>query len=220
MVLDADDKKLIRKLYYNPKTGFNVERVYRISKKERKGITMKVIRQFIKTQQLPARFAKPKDKAKRHYVAKRPDQQWEMDVCFIDLTSYSVSGTRVSGCYPHSSGDVKKMRKQHYSRRHAAPESTDHERIAWMQDQLLAAERRQRSAELHAQQQQQQQREHYGGDPHRGESPRCWGVGLARIVSVALRRARRCRRGHFGHTSRCNRGCEVAVYYSVASSGA
>ena len=96
MVLSAADKKLIRELYYNPKTGFNVERVYKLAKKERKGITLSAIRQFVKQQELPARFAKSKDKVKRHYLTKRNNQQWEMDVVFIDLRKKVMKATSLA----------------------------------------------------------------------------------------------------------------------------
>ena len=103
MVLSKDARKLIRELYYDPKTGFNVERVYKIAKKKYpKEITLSAIRQFIKTQQIPARFAKAKDKVKRHFLTKKPDQQWGMDVVFIDLRAKPKKAATLAEARKHS----------------------------------------------------------------------------------------------------------------------
>ena len=87
MVLSKDARALVKKLYYNPKHGFNVEKVYKVAKKSKykKEITHKAIREWLKSQQVVGRFQRKKEKVKRHYLVKRPDQQWQIDTMYLNL---------------------------------------------------------------------------------------------------------------------------------------
>jgi hypothetical protein len=76
---------LIKKLYYDPIFGFNSKRVYQETKKSFPSVTHKIVNAVIKKQELPALFAKPKTKYKRHYLVKAPLQQWQLDTLFIQL---------------------------------------------------------------------------------------------------------------------------------------
>ena len=58
MVLSKEAKALLKKLYYNPRHGFNVEKVYKEAKKSKfkKEITHKAIREWLKSLQVVGRF--------------------------------------------------------------------------------------------------------------------------------------------------------------------
>ena len=87
MGLTKGARELLKKLYYNPKHGFNVLKVYKEAKKSKfkNEITHKAIREWLKTQQVVGRFQRKKEKAQRHYLAKAPDQQYQIDTMYINL---------------------------------------------------------------------------------------------------------------------------------------
>ena len=64
MVLSKEARALIKELYYNPKHGFNVGKVYKEAKKSKfkKEITHKAIREWLKSQQVAGRFQRKKEK--------------------------------------------------------------------------------------------------------------------------------------------------------------
>ena len=84
MVLSAA-RALVKKLYYDPKHGFNPAKIYKETRDTpyKRQITHKAIREWINSQQLAGRFKREKPKAKRHFIVKKKGF-WECDTMFLN----------------------------------------------------------------------------------------------------------------------------------------
>ena len=75
----------IRFLYYDPKHGFNSQKVYKETKKKYPQVTHAIVNAVIRKQELPTLFAKPKYTYRRHFLVKKPMVQWQIDILFTNL---------------------------------------------------------------------------------------------------------------------------------------
>ena len=75
----------IRFLYYDPKHGFNSQKVYKETKKKYPQVTHAIVNAVIRKQELPTLFAKPKYTYRRHFLIKKPMVQWQLDYLFTNL---------------------------------------------------------------------------------------------------------------------------------------
>ena len=92
MPLTDKQKDAIYKLWRDPKTGFNIRRVWMIAKKTIPTVTQKQVREVIEEDEARQRLKKPKTSLQRHFLVKRPYVQWQLDSMYFDTRAKVPKG--------------------------------------------------------------------------------------------------------------------------------
>ena len=78
--MERDD--ILKKYYYDPKVGLGgISSLY--DKVKHQGFTMKDVKQFVQSQEVSQLFVKPDRKRHKHFIVKKPDVQFQIDLIFF-----------------------------------------------------------------------------------------------------------------------------------------